>query len=244
MTELSSSETSSELNVSIGSNEAAARPHSLPKNSFFSIDQILSKKTSRDSEDQSEEPVDKQPRLECSDDESDISDMEGAESKKENEKISFKPVSNSSLSSSISTSSSSSISSVPFLSKQKDWSLNQHLTLNQLAKPCMIPKLAFNQAPIFSTPQIGYTSSSLHNPSFQHNNLYFSQFHNGFASNAAFGHHTGHPLLVKPKKKRSRAAFSHAQVLELEKRFNYQRYLSGPERADLASSLKVFFLQN
>lgn len=56
-------------------------------------------------------------------------------------------------------------------------------------------------------------------------------------------HHSHHPhphgLLVKPKKKRSRAAFSHAQVLELEKRFNFQRYLSGPERADLASSLKV-----
>ncbi len=52
-------------------------------------------------------------------------------------------------------------------------------------------------------------------------------------------HHLPHGLLVKPKKKRCRAAFSHAQVLELERRFNYQRYLSGPERADLASSLKV-----
>jgi hypothetical protein len=50
-----------------------------------------------------------------------------------------------------------------------------------------------------------------------------------------------HGILVKPKKKRSRAAFSHAQVLELERRFNFQRYLSGPERADLASSLKVSF---
>ena len=48
-----------------------------------------------------------------------------------------------------------------------------------------------------------------------------------------------HGILVKPKKKRSRAAFSHAQVLELERRFNFQRYLSGPERADLASSIKV-----
>ncbi len=46
-------------------------------------------------------------------------------------------------------------------------------------------------------------------------------------------------IALKQKKKRSRAAFSHSQVLELEKRFNYQRYLSGPERADLASSLKV-----
>ncbi|XP_060698485.1 NK3 homeobox 3 [Hemiscyllium ocellatum] len=40
-------------------------------------------------------------------------------------------------------------------------------------------------------------------------------------------------------KKRSRAAFSHAQVFELERRFNHQRYLSGPERADLAAALKL-----
>ncbi|XP_019964444.2 NK3 homeobox 3 [Paralichthys olivaceus] len=40
-------------------------------------------------------------------------------------------------------------------------------------------------------------------------------------------------------KKRSRAAFSHAQVYELERRFNAQRYLSGPERAELAVALKL-----
>ncbi|XP_029021110.1 homeobox protein Nkx-3.2 [Betta splendens] len=43
----------------------------------------------------------------------------------------------------------------------------------------------------------------------------------------------------KQRKKRSRAAFSHAQVFELERHFNHQRYLSGPERADLAASLKL-----
>ncbi|XP_066549611.1 NK3 homeobox 3 [Amia ocellicauda] len=48
---------------------------------------------------------------------------------------------------------------------------------------------------------------------------------------------TGDP--PKPSKKRSRAAFSHAQVYELERRFNLQRYLSGPERADLAGALKL-----
>ncbi|KAL2088721.1 hypothetical protein ACEWY4_015620 [Coilia grayii] len=47
------------------------------------------------------------------------------------------------------------------------------------------------------------------------------------------------PDLPKQRKKRSRAAFSHAQVFELERRFNHQRYLSGPERADLAASLKL-----
>lgn len=41
------------------------------------------------------------------------------------------------------------------------------------------------------------------------------------------------------RKKRSRAAFTHAQVFELERRFSQQRYLSGPERADLAQSLKL-----
>uniref|UniRef100_UPI00398EFBF2 homeobox protein koza-like n=1 Tax=Pristiophorus japonicus TaxID=55135 RepID=UPI00398EFBF2 len=42
-----------------------------------------------------------------------------------------------------------------------------------------------------------------------------------------------------PRKKRSRAAFSHAQVLELERRFDGQRYLSAPERAELAGALKL-----
>ncbi|XP_068712195.1 homeobox protein Nkx-2.5-like [Montipora capricornis] len=44
---------------------------------------------------------------------------------------------------------------------------------------------------------------------------------------------------TKPRKKRSRAAFSHAQVFELERRFSHQKYLSGPERAELASALKL-----
>ncbi|KAI4874261.1 hypothetical protein NFI96_028436 [Prochilodus magdalenae] len=47
------------------------------------------------------------------------------------------------------------------------------------------------------------------------------------------------PHPPKSGKKRSRAAFSHAQVCELERRFHVQRYLSGPERADLAGALKL-----
>nr|AAP88431.1 NK-3 homeobox protein [Nematostella vectensis] len=43
----------------------------------------------------------------------------------------------------------------------------------------------------------------------------------------------------KPRRKRSRAAFSHQQVFELERRFSHQKYLSGPERADLAAALKL-----
>ncbi|XP_051965110.1 homeobox protein Nkx-3.1-like [Xyrauchen texanus] len=41
------------------------------------------------------------------------------------------------------------------------------------------------------------------------------------------------------KKKRSRAAFTHLQVLELEEKFSRQRYLSAPERAHLASALHL-----
>ena len=44
---------------------------------------------------------------------------------------------------------------------------------------------------------------------------------------------------MRLRKKRSRAAFSHAQVFELERRFGHQKYLSGPERADLAQMLKL-----
>lgn len=50
---------------------------------------------------------------------------------------------------------------------------------------------------------------------------------------------SGPPGLPRQAKKRSRAAFSHAQVYELERRFSLQRYLSGPERAALADSLKL-----
>uniref|UniRef100_A0A336KEV5 CSON008910 protein n=1 Tax=Culicoides sonorensis TaxID=179676 RepID=A0A336KEV5_CULSO len=43
----------------------------------------------------------------------------------------------------------------------------------------------------------------------------------------------------KKKQKRSRAAFNHNQVNELEKRFAKQRYLSAIERTELAKSLKL-----
>ncbi|NWR94109.1 NKX31 protein, partial [Furnarius figulus] len=49
------------------------------------------------------------------------------------------------------------------------------------------------------------------------------------------------PLAVTPPKpqKRSRAAFSHSQVLELERKFSHQKYLSAPERAHLAKHLQL-----
>ncbi|CAF0759227.1 unnamed protein product [Rotaria sp. Silwood1] len=44
---------------------------------------------------------------------------------------------------------------------------------------------------------------------------------------------------IKKTKRRSRAAFSHAQVIELERRFAQQKYLSSTERAELASLLSL-----
>ncbi|XP_062068958.1 homeobox protein Nkx-3.1 [Lepus europaeus] len=47
------------------------------------------------------------------------------------------------------------------------------------------------------------------------------------------------PQTAKQPQKRSRAAFSHTQVIELERKFSHQKYLSAPERAHLAKNLKL-----
>ncbi|KAF5923552.1 homeobox protein Nkx-3.1 [Diceros bicornis minor] len=47
------------------------------------------------------------------------------------------------------------------------------------------------------------------------------------------------PQIPKQPQKRSRAAFSHSQVIELERKFSHQKYLSAPERAHLAKNLKL-----
>ncbi|XP_050181552.1 homeobox protein Nkx-3.1 [Myiozetetes cayanensis] len=49
------------------------------------------------------------------------------------------------------------------------------------------------------------------------------------------------PTSPRPPKppKRSRAAFSHSQVIELERKFSHQKYLSAPERAHLAKNLQL-----
>ncbi|KAM4616088.1 homeobox protein Nkx-3.1 [Polymixia lowei] len=49
----------------------------------------------------------------------------------------------------------------------------------------------------------------------------------------------GNSFMSAGKQKRSRAAFTHLQVLELEKKFNHQKYLSAPERAHLANTLRL-----
>ncbi|XP_048143212.1 homeobox protein Nkx-3.1 [Corvus hawaiiensis] len=50
-----------------------------------------------------------------------------------------------------------------------------------------------------------------------------------------------HPMAPRPPRqgKRSRAAFSHSQVIELERKFSHQKYLSAPERATLARHLQL-----
>ncbi|EPY78637.1 hypothetical protein CB1_001032002 [Camelus ferus] len=47
------------------------------------------------------------------------------------------------------------------------------------------------------------------------------------------------PQTPRQPQKRSRAAFSHTQVIELERKFSHQKYLSAPERAHLAKNLKL-----
>ncbi|XP_077571411.1 homeobox protein Nkx-3.1 [Stigmatopora nigra] len=47
------------------------------------------------------------------------------------------------------------------------------------------------------------------------------------------------PETLADKPKRTRAAFTHLQVLELEKKFEHQKYLSPPERAHLAGALRL-----
>ncbi|KAF4795120.1 homeobox protein Nkx-3.1 [Turdus rufiventris] len=49
------------------------------------------------------------------------------------------------------------------------------------------------------------------------------------------------PVTPRPSRqgKRSRAAFSHSQVIELERKFSHQKYLSAPERAHLARHLQL-----
>nr|XP_020636053.1 homeobox protein Nkx-3.1 [Pogona vitticeps] len=61
------------------------------------------------------------------------------------------------------------------------------------------------------------------------------------AESCLLNHEDPPKTLLRPPKqsKRSRAAFSHTQVIELERKFSHQKYLSAPERAHLAKTLKL-----
>lgn len=59
-------------------------------------------------------------------------------------------------------------------------------------------------------------------------------------TDASLLHNAGSSSLVmRPKKRRPRALFSHAQVYELERRFAVQKYLTAHEREQLASVLHL-----
>lgn len=81
----------------------------------------------------------------------------------------------------------------------------------------------------------GNQSQGAHQAATNHQQLH----HRGLSQQmiADFTSHSANPHQFR--KKRSRAAFTHMQVYELERRFNLQRYLSGPERSDLARRLKL-----
>ncbi|KAF8570771.1 hypothetical protein P879_02347 [Paragonimus westermani] len=66
-----------------------------------------------------------------------------------------------------------------------------------------------------------------------------SRFQTEVSASAQLGINKPFSLFTGSRKKRTRAAFSHAQVFELERRFNCQRYLSAPERAELARNLRL-----
>ncbi|CAF1242079.1 unnamed protein product [Adineta steineri] len=59
------------------------------------------------------------------------------------------------------------------------------------------------------------------------------------SSSSTLGTGNNSNVQIKKTKRRSRAAFSHAQVIELERRFAQQKYLSSTERAELASLLSL-----
>lgn len=78
---------------------------------------------------------------------------------------------------------------------------------------------------------------SLAMPSLHQHHLHHQMHHHQMRMAASSG--PSAMVVSGGRKKRSRAAFSHGQVFELERRFGHQKYLSGPERADLAQMLKL-----
>ena len=58
---------------------------------------------------------------------------------------------------------------------------------------------------------------------------------------AGAGRRVGHPYQnrMPPKRKKPRTSFSRLQIIELEKRFQRQKYLASGERSALAKTLKM-----
>jgi len=62
-----------------------------------------------------------------------------------------------------------------------------------------------------------------------------------YADDAGTGRRIGHPYQNRtpPKRKKPRTSFSRLQIIELEKRFQRQKYLASGERSALAKTLKM-----
>jgi hypothetical protein len=99
---------------------------------------------------------------------------------------------------------------------QPPWFLSQPNKIN--------PFLFQHQHQIFSTniQRINNNSNNVDCGNREKNNTHLPPLNNNLTYQIQ-----GSSYFTRPKKKRSRAAFSHSQVLELERRFNFQRYLSG-----------------
>ncbi|XP_056141150.1 brain-specific homeobox protein homolog [Lampris incognitus] len=91
--------------------------------------------------------------------------------------------------------------------------------------------------PLMPTPIIAsHPHHPLHKPDHHHHHQYF--FTSGMQMPALFQHHAELPG-KHCRRRKARTVFSDSQLSGLEKRFEVQRYLSTPERVELATALSL-----
>ncbi|KAF7205678.1 brain-specific homeobox protein homolog [Nothobranchius furzeri] len=87
--------------------------------------------------------------------------------------------------------------------------------------------------PLMPTPILAPHPHALHKP--EHQQYFFTS---GMQIPALFQHHTDLPG-KHCRRRKARTVFSDSQLSGLEKRFEIQRYLSTPERVELATALSL-----
>ncbi|NXG00956.1 BSH protein, partial [Sakesphorus luctuosus] len=95
--------------------------------------------------------------------------------------------------------------------------------------------------PLMPTPTLlaPHPHPALHKPEHHHNHPYFLTT-SGMPVPALFQHHAHAELPGKHcRRRKARTVFSDSQLSGLEKRFEMQRYLSTPERVELATALSL-----